>query len=275
MAVSARSLSRTKSERRTIPQLAKILANRRWIRRERPYPHVVARNVFTPAFYSALEAEFYMLLAKGLSECPNSARMSRTIAGYDAYGIGFGQFSEGPFALFGFEPWHDMLAGLFDVRATGHVNIGAHHHRAGGLAGWIHNDFNPVWFPVIESASRIQHPDHSLCIYKTGTGPLQRAQKVEVVRAVAMIFYLCNPGWKEGYGGETGVFSSAAPDTQPSYRIAPENNSVFVFECTPQSYHSFLANPGMARNSIIMWIHRSMQDATARWPERQLERFKE
>ena len=90
---------------------------------------------------------------------------------------------------------------------------------------------------------------------------------------MAMLFYLCNEGWQEGDGGETGLFESVN-SIEPCITVAPRNNSILFFECTPRSYHSFLANPGLERNSIIMWVHRTMQDAISRWPGDRLERWR-
>jgi hypothetical protein len=175
--------------------------------------------------------------------------------------------------LFATEEWHDLLASLFDVVASGHVNLGAHHHQIGSANGWIHNDFNPVWFPS-GYAGRPCFPDHERCRYQSGAGSLAAEEKVEVVRAVAMIFYLLNGGWVERDGGETALFQSAkSAIDRPDARIPPLNNSILVFECTPGSYHAFLQNPGRPRNSVIMWIHRSMDDAMARWRATDLQRW--
>jgi hypothetical protein len=256
--------------------ISDVLENRTWLRREQPFPHVVARSVFANSFYIALEAGFNQILKRGLSEGKTARRetFSRSIAGYDAYGVGFSQLTKGALAFFSSPEWNKLMAQLFDVPATGHVNIGAHHHAIGSSDGWIHNDLNPVWFPR-NSSGGIRYPDHEQCDYKTGAGPLQPSDKIEVVRAVAMIFYLCNTGWVEGNGGETGLFLSAtASSDEPCMRIPPENNSILLFECAPFSFHAFLHNPGQARNSIIMWIHRSKKDALRRWHNQDLESWR-
>ena len=42
-------------------RLGELLANRRWVRRTRPFPHVYARVVFVPDFYARLDGEFDVL----------------------------------------------------------------------------------------------------------------------------------------------------------------------------------------------------------------------
>ncbi len=254
--------------------LENIIGNRRWVRRRIPFVHVHAREVFTAAFYAALARDFQAILDRGLSEQPAAGQFSRTIAGYDAYGISFDGATQGSLAVFLSPEWHALITGLFSLRGTGQINVGAHYHTVGSADGFIHNDFNPVWFPTHHDPQTccFQSP---LCDYKTGAGPLASADKNEVVRAVALIFYLCNDDrWAPGDGGETGLFSSAEQSVGgPSARVPPENNSIFLFECTPHSYHTFLANHRWPRSSIIMWAHRTKEDALQHWEDSALERW--
>jgi hypothetical protein len=253
---------------------AEVIQNRMWSRHEQPFLHIRARKVFSRDFYIALALELRNVLRRGLSEVPTPTRFSRSIPGYDAYGIGFNETLQGCLSIFVSEKWHDLIAGLFGVKGTGHINVGAHHHRIASADGTIHNDFNPAWFPII-SERRVQCPKHQLCAYKTGVGSLPQSQKVEVVRAVAMIYYLANDDWVEGDGGETGLFDSPKAEVgQAQVRVPPENNSILLFECTPHSFHAFMANPVRPRNSIIMWVHSSKEDALLRWREEDLERWR-
>jgi Rps23 Pro-64 3,4-dihydroxylase Tpa1-like proline 4-hydroxylase len=78
--------------------------------------------------------------------------------------------------------------------------------------------------------------------------------------------FLHNPPWREGDGGETGLYSrSSQPVSEPTKAIAPINNSLLIFECRPNSYHSFLSNRNGPRNSMIMWLHRPKNDVEQRW----------
>jgi 2OG-Fe(II) oxygenase superfamily len=256
-----------------VQQLAEILANRSWLRRAWPFPHLVARNVFTPQFYKALGAELQDILDRGFSEAPSGERFSRSIPGYDAYGISLQQPSPGPLALFLSPAWRDMMCNLFGISATPYVFAGAHHHAVGSKAGFIHNDFNPVWFPLAVDGE-IQTPNHQLCSYRTGTGSLDESRKVEVVRGAALIFFLLNDGWRPGDGGETGLYGSGRANiSEPADRCPPENNSLLAFECTPRSFHTYLANRRLPRTSIIMWVHRPMGEAVEKYGIERLERW--
>jgi hypothetical protein len=246
-----------------VTDLASALANRAWLHRSQPFPHVVAHDVFTTDFYQSLEAQLRAVLDAGLSEVPDRTRFSRNIPGYDSYGIGFGALMPHPIGLFLSPAWRDLVCGLFGVERTPYVFAGAHHHAVGSSSGFVHNDYNPVWF-VRSHDGRIRTPDPARCAYKTGEGTLPDSAKIEMVRGVAVLFFLLNDGWRPGDGGETGLYHLGRdPVDAPAVRCPPVNNSLVAFECTPHSFHTYLANPRLPRTSIIMWVHRGMADADA------------
>jgi hypothetical protein len=251
-----------------------ILANRAWLRRSWPFPHIVARNVFKPDFYSALSRQMGEILGGGLSDVAARDRFSRNIPGYDAYGIGLDHTVPEPAAIFLSPGWRDLISDLFRITRTPYVFAGAHHHAIGSKNGFIHNDFNPVWF-LRSSGSEIQIPRQELCAYKTGEGLAADADKVEVVRGAVVIIFLLNDGWQRGDGGETGLFeSSQSCIAEPDVRCSPENNSLLAFECTPYSFHAFQRNRKLPRTSLIMWVHRPLEEATAKYGASRLERWK-
>jgi hypothetical protein len=245
---------------------AELLANRSWTFRTRPFGHYVALDVFKADFYAQLAAQFQSLLDRGLSDSPAAEKFSRNIKGYDAYALSFSPVLDGPLSIFMSRPWHDMLAGLLRIEATGDVNGGFHHHEPGSASGWPHNDLNPGWFADNRRPDGINVSDHGLCNYYSGLTFKPGVTSRETVRAAAMLFYLSNPAWTAGEGGETGLYVNAGqPIDQPSERAAPINNSLLLFECTPHSYHAFLRNNRRPRNSLIMWLHRSKAEVETRW----------
>jgi hypothetical protein len=253
-------------------RLEEILENRAWLRRAKPFPHVVAPQVFTAGFYNALSGMLRAILARGLSETPSPGRFSRNIPGYDSYGIGFDTSLPDPLRVFLSPEWRDMLSDLFGIGRTPYVSAGSHYHAPGSGNGFIHNDYNPVWFQ--RSTGTIQVPNNQVCAYKTGAGPLPESEKVQVVRGAVVLFYLLNDGWRVGDGGETGLYTSGHSAIQePASRCPPVNNSLLAFECTPHSFHAFMKNTRIPRTSIIMWVHRTPEDAASRWSEQDLERW--
>jgi Rps23 Pro-64 3,4-dihydroxylase Tpa1-like proline 4-hydroxylase len=228
--------------------------------------HFVCRDLFTPEFYARLDQAFGEVLDRGLAEDQDPTRFSRSIKNYDAYSMNFHQAMPEPFHIFISWEWHDMLANLGGVRATRDINGGFHHHLQGSKSGQVHNDLNPGWFLDNPNPSGINLSQSNLCDYSTGCVYSEGLQVHETVRALACLIFLHNPPWRAGDGGETGLYSYASqPISSPTKAIPPINNSLLMFECRPNSYHSFIGNRSGPRNSVIMWLHRPKSDAEQRW----------
>lgn len=262
--MTTQEIGRLRADRMTSrAELGELLAHRRWVRRRRPFEHVVAQNVFTSAVYDQLHQQVLGLL-------DDPAVFQRNIEGYDASSTQVGQHRDGPLGLFVSRAWHDMVADIWGIEATGDVTATLHHHAPGGPTGWPHNDLNPGWFPGPEPADdEIRLSDNALVDHHHGTHR-EGVQARERVRAVAVLFYLGNPEWQPGDGGETGLFDSMSGAAAGPYAaVPPINNSMVMFECTPFSWHSFLANR-KPRTSVVMWLHRRKEDVVARWGEQSI-----
>ncbi len=241
--------------------LCKVLVNRDWVRRELPFPHVVASNVFTASFYEALSLQLMGMLGGG----PEKTKPPRAMPGLDVFGMAFAPPVSGPLAVFVSPAWRDLMCQRFDISPTPYVYAGAHHHSAGSKSGFIHTDFGAAWYAHGSNGS-IQLPNHQLCNYQTGKGDLSDAQKVQVVRGVVLLFYLLNDGWEPGDGGETGLYAREdLPVSEPSAFVPPVNNSLVAFECSPASFHTFISNRKRPRTSITVTVHRTLEDAERRF----------
>jgi hypothetical protein len=255
--------------------LSHVLYQRRWQACQEPFPHMVAYEVFTPDFYSWLDSAYGNLLALGLSETPAKGQFSRNISNYDVYSIGLSPDTPAPFNVFISRPWHDMLANLVGIGTTGDVNGGFHHHSAGSKSGQVHNDLNPGWFIDSSDPTQVNVAQNDLCVYTSGKTGVEGLQVHQAIRAIAVLFYLHNPPWTGAEGGETGLYShQAQPVLNPDKTVPPINNSLLLFECRPNSYHSFLTNRTSPRNSIIMWLHRPVEDVLGRWGEKSIKQWK-
>jgi hypothetical protein len=255
--------------------LSTVLHNRRWILADCPFSHVSCTEIFQPDFYQALENSFHTILSLGLSETPAKDKFSRIFRGYDAYGAKLPAANDDPLRIFVSREWHDMLAGLFNVKVTGDVNAELHHHVVGSSTGRIHNDLNPGWFVGEAEPGSVNLSDNEICSYKFGERRSgEQRTPVQRVRAVAMLFYLANPKWRSRHGGETGLyeFEDSAVKT-PAVAIPPVNNSLIAFEVTPSSFHAFLKNKRSARNAVVLWLHRTYEDAVAQWGERSISKW--
>ena len=246
--------------------LERVLAHRRWWRRTEPFRHYAARGVFVPEFFAALSSAYEELLAAGLSPEPDRRRFSRNMPNSDAFAWDFPPDVDGPLAIFYTRAWHDMLAGLFDVPATGDVNGALHHHHTGSSNGFVHGDLGVGWFSDQPQADGINPMDTSRCSYTNGATHAEGVEARETIRAVTMIFYVGNAEWSEGDGGETGLYPTEdTPVDQPAAVAPPIDNSILVFENTPGSWHSFIQNRRRPRGSVILWLHRPRSDVVERW----------
>jgi len=237
--------------------LSSILGSRLWMRCESPFPHVYATDVFEPKTYASISDQFEGLLSGG--------HFSRSIPGYDVTAYTITSHTTGPLSIFTSRSWHDMLAQMIGVNATGELNVALHHHAVGSQSGSPHNDLNPGWFAEKRRSDGIvvQDPADN-CDYRYGSENVQ-LQTVERVRAVAVIMYMANPVTRY-WGGETGLYRSTSDAIdKPARVIPPLNNSLIAFECTPYSFHAFIHNPRTARNCLVMWLHREKAEIVRRF----------
>jgi 2OG-Fe(II) oxygenase superfamily len=247
--------------------LSTLLENRRWIFSTSPFPHVRANDIFRTSVYRTVEQAFSTILSRGFAAERTAEQFSRMFREYDAYGAKFPSEDSNPLRVFLSREWHDLLAELFNVKATGDVNAELHHHPIDSAHGRIHNDLNPGWFVHEASLGSVNLSDNDVCSYKFGEckSDPQLAPK-QRIRAVAMLYYLVNTDWTSGDGGETGLYEFGDEETTaPQVAIPPINNSLVAFEVTPYSFHSFLKNKRSPRNAILLWLHRSFEETVSRW----------
>ena len=255
---------------RNVPAL---LAHRRWWFCTQPFPHVRATDVFAPGFYGEMEDSIRGLLRNGLAEQSDGSRLSR-MSSYDAFVWTLPPDTGGALGLFHDQDWHDLLARLIGVEATGDVNCAVHHHRPGADHGRIHCDLGVGWFPGATPSGTVTPSDPARCSYRYGDVRQAGEPVHEAVRAVTMIFYAANAPWAPGDGGETGLYlPGQSAVTAPAVRVPPLNNSLLVFENTPRARHAFVANQRSPRNSVILWLHRPVEQARLLFGQGELFRW--
>lgn len=216
--------------------------------------------MFRPEIYSRLVGAFRSTIER--AEANNGLRHTLN---YGADIVTLGHGDKGAFPVLLDRAWHDLLADCAGIEHSGEIDAGVHRHRIGSGSGWIHNDFNPGYFHRAAAPGEVLLADHDRCDYKSGRCGATGSSGVERIRALSMIYFLDNQ-WSAGCGGDTGLYSRLLQDVaRPDVRIAPRNNSMLVFECTPYSYHSYLTNSLYPRNSIILWLHRPREASLGKW----------
>ncbi len=220
--------------------------------------------------HAALRASVDALAARGLASSPDSTRLGKNMHYSDAYSWDFPPDIDGPLSLFYSRAWHDLIATLASVAATRDVNAAVHHHPIGSPHGFVHQDAALVHFSDQPRPDGVNPMDLRRCSYMSGaTAPGVKARRA--TRAITMIYYIANHPAPEPEGA-TGLYASATqPVARPSLAAPPTDNSLLIFENSPGSHHSFIANPRTPRTSIILWLHQSCETAAQRWGGAQLE----
>jgi hypothetical protein len=163
------------------------------------------------------------------------------------------------------QAWLQALFRLVDLPELRRIDGGLHSSPIDSRDGWIHTDLCSGWFDESSSQPGL-FPDRRKCDYFSGAPKTESAKPVEYVRAATMIYYLCNEGWRPGDGGETGLYSSSRTGAHAPFKLVqPIDNSILLFECSPHSYHRFVTNPRRTRNSIILWLHTTVERAEGMW----------
>lgn len=242
------------------------IANAEWEKKEHPFPYYYAKGVFTEEFYSAMSNEFQQLLDQGLSEVHCLRRFKRFNEDvYDAYSYVLPPSIKEPLSVFYSQEWLQLMKKFFpDLPLTLDVSSSCHHHRVGSNSGFVHNDFTTTDFFDNTLENEINPWYFHSISGKSASEQTQCSQR-RVMRSIMVLYYLNNPAWKEGDGGETCLYTSI-DDTEPTIAVPPISNSILVFEVTPRSYHAFRYNPVHERNCIVQSFHSEVDHKLSRHP---------
>jgi hypothetical protein len=248
-------------------RLETMLSGSPWRRRKYPFPHYVTTELFAPKWAERAN--------EAIKELTATSEMT-TFDDYDASALSFTPGMGGPLGAFISKEWIELFRRLTGVPLLPHVNGGIHHHGIGSDDGQPHCDYNPVFFADVEPIDGVVLSRHDLVDYTTGkrTKKAGKTKALKVVRGIAILYYAGNDDWQPGDGGETGLYMRLGDNVnKPVATVPPRNNTMLAFECTPYSMHSFISNTRIERNSVVMWLHRSIDDIRSRWGEDELEGF--
>ncbi|HWB26243.1 MAG TPA: 2OG-Fe(II) oxygenase [Chitinophagaceae bacterium] len=229
---------------------------------EAPFRHFYARNFFRNDFYELLVQEFEKVKETGLVEYIDKNKLSR-FPGYDAYCWLLPPGCSYPLNIFYSYKWIDYFSALFGVTLTADVVAEFHHHKINSSSGFKHNDYNICCF-VDDPLPNKVNPWYFQCSYDKKNNDMTSGRVTGRMRTIAIIYYLNNEPWKEGDGGETGLYANLG-DAQPAVAIPPVSNAIMAFEISPVSWHAFITNTKNERNTIIMWLHADAEKQISRY----------
>lgn len=232
------------------------LNNKSWRIQAKPFPHAVLENLFDKNYYSKI--------CDGFEQHQRRSEDRSKYSNYDAVIRPISHKDSSLFDPLFRREWLSLVCAAFQRSTTFEIDAATHSHPAGSRSGWIHNDYNPGWFAREAAQNELIFSDSEDCKYK---GNYSEAHPYLCrMRYITMIYYLLNDEWVQGSGGETGIYGSAGQSVEkPDIAVPPKNNTLLIFECRPDSFHSFVSSK-IRRNSITLWLHRPMAEARKQWP---------
>lgn len=209
-----------------------------------PFPHVVIDDFFKPDIYQKLCEGFNKKLQDGLSDKEyDNLKFHLFEIDYDGYVYTPSATIDptNPLSIFYSLEWNLFFSKLFNQHTTFETAFAFHHHSPGDRTGFVHHDYTDKNFV---SSSRMPN----------GVIPVNNKNKGDVVsrRIIALIYFLNNDGWKDGDGGETGLYSEDKKTLLK--KVAPLNNRLLAFQISHNSMHAFQQNK-KNRNSFVQWFH--------------------
>jgi hypothetical protein len=238
-----------------------------WTAHKYPFLHYRATNVLNKESYDRITASFNSFLNATYNNNGGNAKykLQKSAQNYDALILGMNDEIAPMFYPFFSENFLKLLANFVSIPFIPRIEGGLHSSPPNSRTGWIHTDFCSAYFDESVPVSGL-FPKREGCEYFSGVKKNPAAKPVEYVRMATLIYFLCNNNWQNGYGGETGLYGAAKQTYNTSFDlIPPVNNSLLLFKCSPHSYHRFVTNPGITRNSIILWLHSPVNYAESIW----------
>lgn len=221
-----------------------------------PFNHVVIDNFFKEDFLEELTHYYQTIFSKGLVDDDTEKERFHLFEkkiNYDGYVFSPEVTQEEPLKLFFSVAWNRFFSNIFNKPTTFGTSFALHHHPTGDKAGWVHHDYATYTFPYKLVLPNGVTGTRGEAGKVTLTPAEEKTKNIQQKRTIALIFYFNNPEWKEGDGGETGLYTSKSEDSLFK-KVAPVNNRLLAFDVSPQSFHAFQENHA-DRNSFVQWFH--------------------
>ena len=226
-----------------------------------PFPHIIINNLFADDIYHGMCERFDTLASK----VPSNGKRAD---GYGAkiYGLTPEDCQRGGYEFLTSRAWKQFVQVMFDIRFNEQIANQVHVHEVPSTSGWIHRDCqvcigsnNKKKLQGVDKLLLLNnkyHPDYG----KDSDNILKYREQPDVypkiARSVAGLYYFNNPdeAGKTLNGGGTGLFKK---DSVHSLDIIkePVNNSMLLFECGHDSYHTYIGTEDFRRCSFVQWFH--------------------
>lgn len=218
-----------------------------------PFNYMTITDAFDNDWASAFSRDFENLIQKGkpIGKVGEIAEVEYLAIGYTPTLFEFKNSLLGRLTSLELK---NEIAELFSVTLDENITLGLHRHEPPSKPGWKHSDFTIVSFPNVPPNFGFQRLYTSDCgVDYADDSSSRQPNTIKTARAIACIYYIGNPEWKNNMDGETGLYSQDG--VQLVAKVRPKNNSLLIFEVSPTSYHCYLGSNGMCRSSVIWWYH--------------------
>lgn len=214
-----------------------------------PFHYCILNNVFNSDIYQLLCANF----AQYISRTGPYKDQPGAVHDYAGYIYGFNREDCANGYDFFIDPiWQNFCSKTFNIETNKYTALSAHWHKAPSKAGFVHRDMN--------ICSAIGTNDDSIqltgsCYYSDDSID-QQPQTVKIMRSIALLFYFNNKEpLEDNDKGGTSIYTNWNFNSFVK-EIRPINNSIFIFEVCPDSFHGF-SGANFDRSSVVQWFHSS------------------
>lgn len=216
-----------------------------------PFHYIVIHNLFKEEIYNKL-CEQFPIFIKRTTPYKDQPGAVHDYAGY-IYGLNRQDCNHIGYNFFIDNEWKNFCAQTFNIELNNYIALSAHWHQAPSKYGFVHRDLNICSGTICENINEVKLTGD--CYYSDDSVD-QQPNTNKFIRGLAGLFYLNNKAsWTPEDKGGTSIYSGW--DTNSFIReIPPENNSLFIFEVCPDSFHGY-SGANFDRSAIVHWFHSS------------------
>jgi hypothetical protein len=214
-----------------------------------PFHYAILNNVFNADIYQLLCSNFASYISRTVpyKDQPGAVH---DYAGY-IYGLKKEDCQNG-YDFFIDPLWKNFCSSIFNIETNKYTALSAHWHKAPSKPGFVHKDLN-ICSTLISDKEDIELTGN--CYYSDDSIDKQ-PHTLKIIRSIALLFYFNNkePLEEEDKGG-TSIYTHWGFDNFVK-EVKPINNSIFIFEVCPDSFHGF-SGANFDRSSVVQWFHSS------------------
>ncbi len=231
-----------------------------------PFRYVILDNFFEESYYQKLIGEYKKLQYENQFLKFNADYASEEQSKWSICHLSGREEPESHFMVFATNAFKKFINSIFpDIQITNNISMEIHNHPKNDIDGWVHNDYDCSNF--VDSKL-----DNGINVWNQNSNYRQKHDPPEHyirnARAIALIYYF-NPmsvNWKDGDGGETGLYTHSDDNVDnPIRKISPIPNRLAIYEINPYSWHAITMKNKEERISYHMWYHADLNYYTKKY----------